>query len=64
MGLEYDGMPKKKIDEMQPEQLDQDKLIGYIMRKTKEDRLSYEEVQAVLDAETEFLVEHGYIDAN
>lgn len=38
-------------------EINEDELIGFIMRKTKEERLSYEEVKAVLDAELEFLKE-------
>lgn len=40
-------MSKKTINE--------DELVGYILRKTKDSNLYYEDVRAVLDAEMEFL---------
>lgn len=40
--------------------INEDELVGYIMRKTGDDHnLCYEEVRAVLDAEIEFLKEKG-----
>lgn len=41
-------------------EINEDELVGYIMRKTGDDHnLCYEEVRAVLDAEIEFLKEKG-----
>jgi len=39
--------------------INEDELVGYIMRKTEEHRLDYEEVRAVLDAELDYLKEQG-----
>ena len=48
-------MSEKKLPE-----INEDELIGYIMRKTGEEHtLYYEDVRAVLDAEMEFLKEKG-----
>lgn len=61
MGLEYDGMPKKKQETVEKE-VNQDELVGYIMRNTVDLDLTFGEVQAVLDAETHFLIDKGYMD--
>lgn len=43
--------------------VNEDELVGYIMRKTVDDHnLCYEEVRAVLDAEIEYLKEKGIIE--
>lgn len=63
MEIKYDGMPKRSEEKM-PEEINQDELIGYIMRQTVEHDLSYSKVQAVLNAETSFLIEKGYMDAH
>jgi len=39
--------------------INEDELIGYVMRKTEEHRLDYEVVRAVLDAELDYLKEQG-----
>lgn len=62
MGLEFDGMPKKKIEEMQPEEINEDELIGYILRVCHKHDMRFSEVKAVLDAEERFLIERGYMD--
>lgn len=62
MGLEFDGMPKKKKEEMEPEEINQDELIGFIMRATQEHDMRFSDVKAVLDAEEAFLVSRGYMD--
>ena len=59
--LKYDGKPVMK-KEPEPE-LNQDEMTGFILRRTSERHsLTYEEVQAVLDAETEYLRQKGFID--
>lgn len=63
MDIKYDGMPKKKEEKFLKE-INEDELIGYIMRQTHELGLNYEEVSAVLDAETNFMIEKGYMDAH
>ncbi|MFS8630096.1 MAG: pilus assembly protein PilM [Bacillales bacterium] len=47
-----------------PAELNEDEMIGYIMRRIAEAEhlLTYEEVQAVIDAETEYLRKKGFID--
>lgn len=60
--LQYDGKPAEK---RKPEPaLNEDEMIGYIMRRIAEAEhlLTYEEVQAVIDAETEYLRKKGFID--
>lgn len=60
--LQYDGKPAEK---RKPEpELNEDEMIGYIMRRIAEAEhlLTYEEVQAVIDAETEYLRKKGFID--
>lgn len=43
--------------------INEDEMIGYILRKTSiEHNLNYEEVQAVLDAEIDFLREKGIVE--
>lgn len=61
--LKYDGKPVMK-KEPEPE-LNEDEMIGYIMRRIAEagHLLTYEEVQAVIDTETEYLREKGFIDS-
>lgn len=45
---------------MSEKTINEDELVGYIMRKTGDDHsLYYEDVKAVLDAEIEFLKEKG-----
>lgn len=42
--------------------INEDELVGYIMRKVNEDKnlnLMYEEVRCVLDAHMDFLIEKG-----
>lgn len=63
MDIKYDGMPKKK-EENYPKEINEDELIGFIMRQTHELGLTYEEVSAVLDAETSFMIDKGYMDAH
>lgn len=60
--IQYDGKPVEKR-EPEPE-LNEDEMTGYIMRRTAEagHSLTYEEVQAVIDAETEYLRDKGFID--
>lgn len=41
------------------QEINEDELIGSIMRRTTDLRLEYEEVKAVLDAEMDFLKEKG-----
>lgn len=60
--LQYDGKP---VEKRKPEpELNEDEMIGYIMRRIAEAEhlLTYEEVQAVIDAETEYLRKKGFID--
>lgn len=43
--------------------INEDEMIGYIMRKLSDKhQLTYEEVRGVLDAETDFLKEKGIAD--
>lgn len=43
--------------------INEDELIGYIMRKTGDSHsLYYDDVRAVLDAEMEFLKEKGLVE--
>lgn len=60
--IKYDGMPEPEKEK--ENDLNQDELLGFILRKTTEMdlRLTYEEVQSVIDAETEFLRNKGFID--
>jgi len=46
------------------ETINEDELVGYIMRNNKELHLTYEEVRAVLDTEIDFLKEKGIIKAD
>ena len=44
-------------------EINEDELIGYILRKTSRDHcLTYEEVRNVLDVELEYLIEKGIAD--
>lgn len=60
--MRYDGMPKEQ--EKVEEELNQDEMIGFIMRATHNQGLTYEGVRSVLDAEEQFLIHKGYIDEN
>lgn len=62
MGIKYDGMPKPEEQEL-PEDVNEDELIGFIMRSTSNHPLNFQQVKAVLDAEEQFLIEKGYIDS-
>lgn len=44
---------------MSEKTINEDELVGYIMRKTEEHTLYYEDVRAVLDAELDYLKEQG-----
>jgi len=60
--LQYDGKP---VEKRKPEpELNEDEMIGDIMRRMAEagHLLTYEEVQAVIDTETEYLRKKGFID--
>lgn len=55
---------KVELQEARPPEVNEDELVGYIMRKVASDEedwlnLTYKEVRAVLDAELDFLVEKG-----
>lgn len=60
--IKYDGMPRQEEVEPANGELNEDEMVGYIMRNTKDHTLDYEQVKAVLDAETAFLTEKGFID--
>lgn len=63
MGIKYDGMPSPKEQQL-PEEIDEDKLIGYIMRNTSNHGLNYAQVKSVLDAEEQYMIDNGYMDSN
>lgn len=60
--IKYDGMPEP--EKQQESELNQDEMAGFILRRLSESglSLSFEEVNAVIDAETEFLKQKGFID--
>jgi hypothetical protein len=60
--IKYDGMPTPR-QEAEPE-INEDEQLGFILRKTADRSLTFEDVKAVLDAETEFLIKKGFIDVN
>lgn len=41
------------------QEIDEDQLVGYVMRKTSGHSLDYGEVRSVLDAELDYLVKQG-----
>lgn len=56
-------MPSPKEQQL-PEEIDEDKLIGYIMRNTSNHGLSYAQVKSVLDSEEQYMKDNGYMDIN
>lgn len=60
MPISYDGMPKP-VSKDEPE-VNEDELMGYIMRKTSDRSLTFEDVEAVLAAEEDYLKEKGFMD--
>ncbi|WP_027964731.1 hypothetical protein [Halalkalibacillus halophilus] len=58
---QHDGMRDPEPEEPTGE-LNEDELIGYIMRNTTGQHLTYENVQAVLVAETHYLRDKGFIE--
>lgn len=63
MPIKYDGMPESE-PEKDLEEINQDELMGFILRATT-DRysLTYEEVDAVLNAQEQFMAAKGFIDS-
>lgn len=60
--IKYDGAHLVEKDEEKEETLNVDEMSGYILRVISDKfSLTYEEVTAVLDAETEYLRKKGFI---
>lgn len=63
MDIKFDGMEKaNKADELLPDEVNEDELIGYIMRQTSSLGLTYQQVKSVLDFEEQFLIERGFTE--
>lgn len=60
--IKFDGSHLVKKEEEPAKELNEDELAGYILRVTTERSLTFEDVQAVLDAETEYLRMKGFIE--
>lgn len=60
--IKYDGAHLVEPEETTEKELNEDEMTGYILRVTSERTLVYEDVKAVLDAETEFLRMKGFIE--
>lgn len=60
--IRYDGMPEPEEEEhvVHPEINDYE-MIGFIMEYTRDRDLTYNDVKAILQAETEFLLAKGHI---
>ena len=59
--IKYDGMPKEEESVVHSE-INELEMIGFIMQETSERDLTFNDVQAVLKAETEYLQAKGIID--
>ncbi|WP_163583281.1 hypothetical protein [Gracilibacillus saliphilus] len=60
--IKYDGMPKEPEEHVVNEQINDLEMIGYIMEQTRDKQLTYDDVKAVLEAESIYLEEKGFID--
>ncbi|MFC4389146.1 hypothetical protein ACFOZ1_15295 [Gracilibacillus marinus] len=58
--IRYDGMPEEKP--VVHEEIDEDDLIYFIIVNNKNRELTYNDVKAVLEAETKYLQDKGFID--
>lgn len=56
-------MPTPKKQEEKQGEINEDELIGYIMRNTRNHNLTYQQVEAVLQAEGQFMVDNGFMDS-
>lgn len=59
--IKFDGDHLLDEKEEPEQELNEDELAGYILRVTTDRSLTYEDIKAVLDAETEFLRNKGFI---
>ena len=59
--IKYDGMPKEEESVVHSE-INELEMIGFIMQETNERDLTFNDVQAVLKAEREYLQAKGTLD--
>ncbi|WP_067725374.1 hypothetical protein [Oceanobacillus damuensis] len=60
--IPYDGMPQEEEEHVVHEEINEDEMIAFILIQNKDRELTYNDVKAILKAETTYLHNNGFID--